>query len=180
MRESERERKREREREKERERVREIKREREERERGERDRILRCIWTANRWRRGKNQAKKFTRQFSRVLTSGPNSLGFSRESPAGMWYYVAYVYNEELVSPIGNQRVGIFPPKSKSIFFLKSLKGHATVVGGHATDGRLSNNVFERFKQFGKILKKSLNGHATVVGGYATVGRLSNNVFGPF
>ena len=39
-------------------------------------------------------------------------------------------------------------------FFKKSLNGHATVVGGHATVGRLSSNVFGRFKQFGKILKK--------------------------
>ena len=28
------------------------------------------------------------------------------------------------------------------------------MVGGHATVGRLSNNVFGRFKQLGKILKK--------------------------
>ena len=48
-------------------------------------------------------------------------------------------------------------------FWKKSLNGHATVVGGHATVGWLSNNVFGRFKQFGRILKKSLNGHATVV-----------------
>ena len=27
-------------------------------------------------------------------------------------------------------------------FWKKSLNGHATVVGGHATVGRLSNNVF--------------------------------------
>ena len=61
----------------------------------------------------------FTRQFSRVLTPGPSSLGFSRESPAGdMWCYVAYVYNGELVSLIGNKRVGIFPPKSKILFVL--------------------------------------------------------------
>ena len=39
-------------------------------------------------------------------------------------------------------------------FWKKSLNGHATVVGGHATVGRLSNNVFGRFKRFGKILKK--------------------------
>ena len=32
--------------------------------------------------------------------------------------YVAYVYNGELVSLIGNQRVGIFPPKSKILFYL--------------------------------------------------------------
>ena len=39
-------------------------------------------------------------------------------------------------------------------FRKKSLNGHATVVGGHATVGRLSNNIFRRFKQFCKILKK--------------------------
>ena len=50
---------------------------------------------------------------------GPSSFGFSRESPVGdMWCYVAYVYNGELVSLIGNQRVGIFPPKSKILFVL--------------------------------------------------------------
>ena len=32
--------------------------------------------------------------------------------------YVAYVYNEEFVSLIGNQRVGIFPPKSDILFHL--------------------------------------------------------------
>ena len=47
-----------------------------------------------------------TRQFSRVLTPGPSSLDFSRESPA------------KLVSLIGNQWVGIFPPKSKILFAL--------------------------------------------------------------
>ena len=42
----------------------------------------------------------FTGQFSRVLTPGHSSLGFSRESPAwDMWYYIAYVYNGELVFP---------------------------------------------------------------------------------
>ena len=56
-----------------------------------------------------------------------------------------------------------------------------TVVGGHATVGRLSNNVFWSFQAIGKIFEKqSLNGHATVVGGHATVGRLSNNVFWTF
>ena len=65
-------------------------------------------------------------------------------------------------------------------FWKKSLNGHATVVGGHATVGRLSNNVLRRFKQLGNFLTKSLNGHATVVGGHATVGRLSNNVFCTF
>ena len=36
----------------------------------------------------------------------------------------------------------------------KSLNGHATVVGGHATVGRLLNNVFGRFKQLENFLKK--------------------------
>ena len=36
----------------------------------------------------------------------------------------------------------------------KLLNGHATVVGDHATVGRLSNNVFSTFKAFRKILKK--------------------------
>ena len=50
---------------------------------------------------------------------GPSSLDFSRESPAkDMWCYVAYVYNGKLVSLTGNQRVGIFPPKSKILFVL--------------------------------------------------------------
>ena len=62
-------------------------------------------------------------------------------------------------------------------FFLKSLNGHATVVGGHATIGRLSNNVFSTFKANRKFWKKSLNGHVTVVGGHATVSRLSNSDF---
>ena len=66
-------------------------------------------------------------------------------------------------------------------FWKKSLNGHATVVGGHATVGRLSNNVFWTFQAIRKNFeKKSLNGHATVVGGHATVGRLSNNVFWTF
>ena len=51
-------------------------------------------------------------------------------------------------------------------FWKKSLNGHATVVGGHATVGRLSNNVL-RFldvsSDLGEFWKKSLNGHATVV-----------------
>ena len=41
-----------------------------------------------------------------MLTPGHSSLGFSRESPAGRY--------GELISLIGNQRVGIFPPKSEN------------------------------------------------------------------
>ena len=40
-------------------------------------------------------------------------------------------------------------------FWKKSLNGHATVVGGHATVGRLSNNVFWTFQAIRKIFEKS-------------------------
>ena len=39
-------------------------------------------------------------------------------------------------------------------FWKKSMNGHATVVGGQATVGWLSNNVFGHFKQLGNFLKK--------------------------
>ena len=39
-------------------------------------------------------------------------------------------------------------------FEKKSLNGHSTVVGGHATVGRLSKNFFRPFKQIGNFLKK--------------------------
>ena len=92
--------------------------------------------------------------------------------------------------------------KQFGFFSKKSLNGHATVVGGHATVGWLSNNVFLKFRAIRKIFKISrwtvtrpwsevtrpsadcqttlLNGHVTVVGGHATVGRLSNSVFSTF
>ena len=41
------------------------------------------------------------------------------------------------------------------IFWKKSLNGHATVVGGHATVGRLSNNVFSTFQAIGNFFEKS-------------------------
>ena len=66
-------------------------------------------------------------------------------------------------------------------FEKKSLNGHATVVGGQAAIGRLSNNFSSTFQAIRETVeKKSLNGHATVVGGHATVGRLLNNVFSTF
>ena len=40
-------------------------------------------------------------------------------------------------------------------FWKKSLNGHATVVGGHATIGRLSNNVFWTFQAIRKLFEKS-------------------------
>ena len=40
-------------------------------------------------------------------------------------------------------------------FLKKSLNGHATVVGGHATVGRLSNNVFWTFQAIWENFEKS-------------------------
>ena len=71
----------------------------------------------------------------------------------------------------------LYVSSNLKIFRKKSLNGHATVIGGHATVGRLSNNVFGRFKQFEFLWKKSRNGHATVVGGHATVGWLSSTLY---
>ena len=66
-------------------------------------------------------------------------------------------------------------------FFKKVAERSRDSGRGHATLGRLSNNVFWTFQAIWEIFwKKSLNGHATVVGGHATVGRLSNNIFRTF
>ena len=53
-------------------------------------------------------------------------------------------------------------------FWKKSLNGHATVVGGHATVGRLSNNVFPTFQAFIKNFEKS---HWTVTRQWSEVTR---------
>ena len=57
----------------------------------------------------------FTRQFPRVLTPGLSSRFFTGISRRR---YVAYVYNGEIVSLIGNHRVGISPSKSEILFVL--------------------------------------------------------------
>ena len=62
----------------------------------------------------------------------------------------------------------------------KVPEGHAAVVGGHATVGWLSNNVFWRFKQFGNILKKVTEGHATVVGGHGPLDDCQTTFFRRF
>ena len=172
--------------------------------------------------RTKNQAKKFTRQFSRLLTPAPSLSVSHGNLRKDMRYYVAYVYNGELISLIGNQRVGIFPPKSEIVFDLslalircRNFQYRTIPVWGDTRpsfwrkeliriritrytsarqyvmpceSGRRSRDqrptVKQRFldvsSNLGKFWKKSLNGHATVVGGHATVGRLSNNVFWTF
>ena len=68
----------------------------------------------------KKVAKKFTRQFSRLLTPATSLSVFHGNLPQQIrtCYYVAYVYNGEFVPLMGNQRVEIFPPKSKILFVL--------------------------------------------------------------
>ena len=84
----------------------------------------------------------------------------------------------EVTRLLADCQTTFFDHSSKlGIFRKKSLKVQTTVVGGHATVGRLSNNFFRRFEQFGNFVKKSLNGYATAIGGHATDGRLSNNYF---
>ena len=56
-------------------------------------------------------------------------------------------------------------------FWKKSLNGHATVVGGHSTVGRLSSNFFRRFKQISKFWKSRW----TVTRQWSVVTRLSAN-----
>ena len=55
-------------------------------------------------------------------------------------------------------------------FWKKSLNGHETVVGGHATIGRLSNNVFSTFQAIRKKFEKS---HWRVTRQWSVVTRLS-------
>ena len=60
--------------------------------------------------------------------------------------------------------------KQLGVFWKKSLKGHATVVGGHATVGRLSNNVFWTFQA---ILENFEKNHWTVTRQWSEVTRPS-------
>ena len=62
----------------------------------------------------------------------------------------------EVTRPSADCQTTIFRRfKQLEIFLKKSLNGHATVVGGHATVGRLSNNVFWTFQAIWEIFWKS-------------------------
>ena len=78
--------------------------------------------------------------------------------------------------PTVKQRV-LEVSSNKEKFWKKSMNGHATVVGGHATFSWLSNNVFVRFKRLGEILKKVTERSHDSGRSHATVWRLSKNVF---
>ena len=100
-----------------------------DRDRLDRERhIETCILTylhldeRDRWReRAEIRAERFTREIFPFVDSCQISLEFfTRDLPQReRWEsYVAYVYNGELVPLMGNQRVGIFPPKSEILFVL--------------------------------------------------------------
>ena len=85
----------------------------------------------------------------------------------------------EVTRPSADCQTTFFGRSNRFGKILKKVAERSRDSGwGHATVGRLSNNVFWTFQAIlGEFRKKSLNGHASVVGGHATVGRLSNNVF---
>ena len=73
--------------------------------------------------------------------------------------------------PSGNCQITFLDVSSdKEIFWKKSLNCHATVVGGHATVGRLSNNVFWTFLAICENFEKS---RWTVTRQWSEVTRLS-------
>ena len=194
----------------------------------ERDRILRCIWTANRWRRGKNQAKIFTRQFSRLLTPAPSLSVFHGNLPQEICDTTSPMFImgnlfpswgiNELEFSRWNQKfsssypyfdiVSKFPGSDHSCrkryvnkllaerkkkknnneiyireaAYVSCAKTHGSKVVGQSRDHALTfkqrfSDVWSNEENF---RKKSPNGHATVVVGHATVGRLSINVFRMF
>ena len=62
----------------------------------------------------------------------------------------------EVTRPSADCQTTIFRRfKQLEIFWKKSLNGHATVVGGHATVGRLSNNDFSTFQAIRNFFEKS-------------------------
>ena len=62
----------------------------------------------------------------------------------------------EVTRPSADCQTTIFRrSKQLEIFWKKSLNGHVTVVGGHATVGRLSNNDFSTFQAIRNFFEKS-------------------------
>ena len=59
------------------------------------------------------------------------------------------------VEPTVKQRFLDVSSEFRKILKKVSLNGHATVVGGHATVGGLSNNVFSTFQAIRKNFEKS-------------------------
>ena len=121
--------------------------------------------------------------------------------------YVACVYNGELISLIGNQRVGIFPPKSEILFvpslaliWCRNFQDRTIPVGGDTwpsfwrkerriteyTSARQYVMPYEKKtrEQKSRTVTWQFADFQTTffrlsnqVGGDATVGRLSNNCF---
>ena len=123
--------------------------------------------------RTKNQAKKIyptifpvcwiLLHLSRFLT------GISRKD---MWYYVAYVYNGELISLIGNQRVGIFPPKSEIVFvpspaliWCRNFQDRTIPLGGDTWSSFWRKETITRKKPYASVWEAVRNEHGSKVAG---------------
>ena len=153
-----------------RERERERKRERESEREREREKANTKI-----------RQKKITPTIFPFVDSGPISLGFSRESPAAdTWYYVAYVYNGELVPLMGNQRVGIFPPKSKILFVLslaliwcQNFQDRTIPVGGDTWSSCTSERRNNKNKNKNKNNKNNKKNKEISRSGLCASGRIS-------
>ena len=87
---------------------------------------------------------------------GNKVAGPSRDSPLTFKQHFFDVPTKlEVTRPSADCQTTVFRGiKQLEEFFKKSLNGHATVVEGHATIGRLSNNFFGRFERFEIIFKK--------------------------
>ena len=112
----------------------------------------------------KSGRKKLPRQFSHLLTPVPSLSVFHGNLPQQIrtWYYVAYVYNGEFVPLMGNQRVGIFPPKSKILFVLslaliwcRNFQDRTIPVGGDTWPSNTSERRRRRRRRRRIIGKKN-------------------------
>ena len=65
-----------------------------------------------------------------------------------------YIAGRSCYRPLTVKQFDFVVSAKSTKFWKKSLNGHATVVGDHATVGGLSNNFFWRINQNGKISKK--------------------------
>ena len=119
----------------------------------------------------------FTWQFSRVLTPGHSSLGFSRESPAGdMWYYVPLM---------GNQRVGIIPPKwgilfvlSLALIWCRNFQDRTISVGGDTWPSFWPKELITRYtsaRQYREAVRKKSTG-TKLPDRHVTVRWISNRI----
>ena len=97
--------------------------------------------------------------------------------------YVAYVYKGEMFSLIGNQRVGIFPPKSKILFYLslasiwcQNFQDRTIPVGGDTWTSFWRKDRRRR-RRIIRIKKYRVQGYVLPVKYLQNGMRYSNSVF---